>query len=165
MNVFSDYIFLYRKLNNKRAIIQWRLDDPKKCNTINKEVVLAHEKSRFAVLRLDKNLEHGAIKVTNIITKTEHLLIDKALNRSNLEGCFFICSVLDMGKYSMTSGGGIPIKATAPLGKSALTLLKKHLEKVHLSKRELNNNIINCVKEMYGFCLRAGILEYVTSSP
>lgn len=141
------------------------MDDPKKCNTINKEVVLAHEKSRFSVLRLDQNLEHGAIKVTNILTKIEHLLMDKALNRSNLEGCFFICSVLDMGKYSMTSGGGIPIKATAPLGKSALTVLKKHLEKVRLSKRELNNNIINCVKEIYGFCLRAGILEYVTASP
>jgi hypothetical protein len=164
-NIFYDYIALYRKLNKKRAVVQWRLNAPEKITKKNNDVIVAHEKAKFAVLRLDENLKHGAILVTNIITKSKHFLIDKALNNSNLEGCFFICSILDMGEYIMTSGGGIPVRIYTDAGKSALTLLKKHLAKLRTSKRVLNNNIIGCAQEIYGFCLRAGLLKHMTTSP
>ena len=68
-------------------------------NSDNKQVVNALEKSNFAILGLDKNLEYGAIRVTNIITKQELILVGKALNASGKEGYFFICSLLDMGDY------------------------------------------------------------------
>lgn len=164
MNVFYDYITLYRTLNHKRAIMQWHLDHPKLINKLNKSIAVAYQNARFAILRLDKNLEYGGIKVTDIVTKAEYILIDKALNESRMEGCFFLCSVLDMGKYVMTSGGGIPLNPSSSTGKSALTLLKKHLTKLQSAKDIFNNDIIECTREVFGFCLRAGVLEYMTIS-
>ncbi|KKB96220.1 hypothetical protein SZ25_00702, partial [Candidatus Arcanobacter lacustris] len=117
LNVFYDYIILYRKIENKRCIINWTLQSPKAINQGNQQVVKALEKASFAILRLDENLRDGAIKVTNVINKKELLLIDKSLNRSDKEGCFFICSLLDMGNYVMTSGGGIPIDPNSDGGK------------------------------------------------
>lgn len=162
MNIFYDYIALYRALNGKRAIIQWHLDHPKYINKKNQTVVAAYEKSKFTILRLDKNLEHGSIKVTNIITKSECILMDKALNESKKEGCFFLCSILDMGSYIMTSGGGIPIDANSSAGKSALTLFKQYFTKLQESESVFNNDIIECVRIVYGFCLRGGAVQYMT---
>ena len=160
-NVFYNYLALYRKIKNKRAIIHWRLQNPTAVNAANKALVDALEKSEFAILRLDENLSHGGIRVTNVITHQELLLIDKALNASNLEGCFFICSLLDMGDYVMTSGGGIPIDSTSTAGKSTLSLSKKHMNNLRKAKT-LNNNVIKCVREIYGFCLRSGAMTNMT---
>ena len=51
----------------------------------------------------------------------------------------------------MTSGGGIPIDATSNAGKSALTLLKKHLDKLQTSKNAFNNNIAQCSEKFMDF--------------
>ena len=162
MCVFYDYIALYRKIDGKRTIAHWRMNNPKAINKDNKQVVTALEKAKFVVLRLDKNLEHGAIKVTNIVTHDECILIDKALHASKKEGCFFICSVLDVGEYIMTSGGGTPIDPKSSAGKSTLTLLKKHFAKLQSAKSPINKDITYCVREIYGFCLRGGALEGMT---
>lgn len=162
MNVLYDYIALYRTLNEKRAILEWQIKYPKLINNKNNKVVSAYGKAKFAILRLDKNLEHGGILTSNIITKQRHVLMDQALNRSRKEGCFFICSILEMGNYIMTSGGGIPIDATSSAGKSALTLIKKHLAKLRKEKSEFSEAIASCVREVYGFCLRGGALKYMT---
>ena len=162
--VFYDYIALYRKIGTKRSIVHWREQNPLAINQENNQVVSALEKATFAVLRLDQNLDYGGIKVTNVITQEEFILIDRALNASKKEGCFFICSVLNMGDYLMTSGGGTPIDPKASAGKSALTLLKKHLVKLQNAKRPVNQAISECVQEIYGFCLRGGALEYMTIS-
>jgi len=79
MCVFYDYIALYRIIERKRTIAYWRMNNPSVTNKDNKAVVNAHEKARFSVLRIDQNLEHGVIKVTNLITKNEHLLIGPTL--------------------------------------------------------------------------------------
>ena len=68
-----------------------------------------------------------------------------------------------MDNYSMTSGGGIPIDPTSPAGKSTLTLSKKHLDNLRNAK-SLNNNVMKCVREIYGFCLRGGALSNMTVS-
>lgn len=163
MNVFCDYIALYRKIEDKRSIVYWNSKNEHNITSENKMVVEALEKAKFAILRLDKNLEHSAIRATNIITQQEVLLIDIALNRSKNEGYFFICSLLDMGTYFMTSGGGIPIDATSPGGKSVLTLSKKHLDT--LRKAEfLDDNIMECVREIYGICLRGRALINMESN-
>lgn len=156
-NVFYDYIALYREIEEKRSIVYLRSKNAIHITAQNKMVVDALETAKFAILRLDENLKYAAIRATNIITKQELLLIDIALNKSKLSCGFFICSLLDMGEYFMTSGGGIPIDATSPGGKSILTLSKKHLDNL----REdvcLNSNIMECVREIYGICLRGGAL-------
>lgn len=161
-NVFYDYIALYRKVGKNRAIINWRELHPKAITKKNSAVATAYENAKFAVLRIDKNLEHGCIKATNIITQSECLLIDRALNSSKLDHSFLITQLLDMGDYVMTSGGSMPIKYTGSMGKSILTLLQKHLPALRSSKCALNTDIIECVREIYGFCLRCGALEYMT---
>ena len=113
-------------------------------------------------MRLDKNLDHGAIKVTNVINQEECILIDRSLNASKKEGFFFVCSLLDMQDYVMTSGGGIPIPPSMDIGRSAITLLEKHLNKLRSAKSVVNSDIIKSVREVYGFCLRSGIMEYMT---
>ena len=90
-------------------------------------------------------------------------MVDKALNASGKEGYFFICSLLDMGDYVMTSGGGIPIDPTSPGGKPTLTLTEKHLENLSKAKA-LNNSVMDAVREVYGFCLRGGALINMTVS-
>ena len=150
---------MYRKAKGKRAAVQWRVENPKLMNNTNKTVISAYEKARFTLLRLDENLPHGGIRTTNLFTQKKNLLMDIALNGSNMEGCFFICSLLDMGEYMMTSGGGIPIDATSNAGKSTLTLLKKYFKKLQTAKSEITVNTIKCAREVYGFCLRGGALE------
>jgi hypothetical protein len=162
INVFYDYLALYRKQKNNRSIVHWQLNNPTSVTKQNRAVVTAYEKAKFALLRLDKNFAHGAIKVTNMITKNQCILMDRALNESQKEGCFFICSILDMGNYVMTSGGGITVDTISSRSKSILTLFKKHLEKLQSSKRVLNKDIAKCVQEIYGFCLRSGALKYMT---
>ena len=140
-NVFCDYILLYRKVGNKRTLVNWLKNTKEVINSKNKAVINSFENARFSILRIDKNLQHGAIKVINIATKEEMLLIDNALNRSKMEGSFFICSLLNMGKYVMTSGGGIPIDASSPGGKSILTLSKGYLNDIK-NGNKLSDNLI-----------------------
>ena len=87
------------------------------------------------------------------------LLIDRALNRSRKEGLFFVCSLLDMGEYVMTSGGGIPLDPKVAAGKSALSLSQKHLAQMRKSKLPLTNNTMECVRKIYGLCLRGGAMS------
>lgn len=162
MNFFYDYIALYRLENNKRAMIEWNLLSPKEINTANKKVVAALEKARFSVIRLDQNLEHGAIKITNLITQKEHILIDKALNRSNKIGCFFVCSLLNMEDYVMTSGGGLPLDPKASGGSSLISFLKPFLEHLRKTAEPVDEKTIECVKKIYGTALRAGALQSLT---
>lgn len=162
MNIFYDYIALYKEIEGKRIIEHWRSEHPKGMNTRNKAVVAALEKATFAVLRLDKNLGHWAIKATNVITQTECILMDRALHSSRKEGWFFICSILDMGSYVMTSGGGTPISPKLDAGKSALTLLKPHLDKLQAEQQAVTPEVTECVRKVIGFCLRSGALEYMT---
>lgn len=161
-NVFFDYLLLYRKMNGKRGITDWLVKNKDAINPKNKILVSALEKSRFSVLRLDRNLGHGAILVTNVITAQEHLLIDRALHDSKKEGLFFICTALDMQDYIMTSGGGAPIDPKSNGGRSVLTLMKKHWNKLQKASRPINNDILSCVREVYGFCLRSGALAGMT---
>ncbi|WP_440993571.1 hypothetical protein [Cysteiniphilum litorale] len=161
-NVFYDYISLYRKLNGARAVKRWIEDNPHAVDKQNRTVVSALEKAKFAILRLDENLPYGGIRVTNIINQKEMLLIDRALNRSRKEGLFFVCSLLDMGEYVMTSGGGIPLDPKVAAGKSALSLSQKHLAQMRKSKLPLTNNTMECVRKIYGLCLRGGALSNMT---
>lgn len=162
MNVFYDYIALYRLIEQKRAVSKWRSDYPNLMNETNEEIAKTYELAQFSILRLDENLEHGAIKVTDVIRKTESILMDKALNESKLEGCFFICSTLNRDKYIMTSGGGIPVDPASKIGKFALTLVRKQMKKLRAKKEVLDEEISECVREIYGFCLSAGLLKNMT---
>jgi len=41
-------------------------------------------------------------------------------------------------------------------------LLKKHIDALQAAKSAINKNITDCVREIYGFCLRGGALQYMT---
>jgi hypothetical protein len=47
MNIFFDYIALYRELDGKRAIINWYLKKPDLINEENKELIKAYEQANF----------------------------------------------------------------------------------------------------------------------
>lgn len=162
ISVFFDYIALYQRINGKRSVIHWNSENNHLITMENKAIVKSYENSKFAVLRLDKNLDEVAIKVTDIIAGDESILMDRALNQSRKEGNFFICSTMNMNKYIMSTAGGIHLDATYPAGKSALSLIKKHLEKLRSSKECINDDISECVREIYGFCLRGGALAHMT---
>lgn len=162
MSVFFDYISLYRKIDGNRAAIHWNSGDSQLINEENYSVIKAYENAKFSLLRLDKNIDDVSIKTTNIITGTECILMDRALNRSKKEGNFFICSTMKMDNYIMTTGGGILLDARVAAGKSVLSLIQKHLVKLRSSNTCFNENIADCVREIYGFCLRGGALAHMT---
>lgn len=162
LNALYDYIALYRKIEGKRAITHWREHHPRGVKKSNTAVVAALEKARFSLLRLDKSLPHGVILVTDMIRQKEVLFIDRAMNASRLDGCFLVCSLLDMGDYVMTNGCGMPLDPNAPIGKSALTLFKKDWDALHRAKLPLTKTIIECACRVYGFCLRSGVMQYMT---
>jgi hypothetical protein len=159
INTFFDYITLYREINGMRALANWNRENPTSVDKTNKLIVGTYEQAQFAVLRIEQNLEHGAIQVLDVISKKEFILIDNALHRHNQKGCFFICSLLNLGEYFMTSGGGTTIDPNCSAGKSALTLLKKHLVKIRKAKEAFDPDVRECVREVYGFILRAGLLR------
>lgn len=163
-NVFYDYILLYRKVKEKRALTDWLTNNKNAINLKNSSMINSLENASFSILRIDENLENGAIKVTNIATEEEMLLIDKALNRSQMEGKFFICSLLNMGRYVMTSGGGIPLDTSSPGGKSILTLSKEYLNDIKTGNN-LSTNLIKCVRKIYGTAIRGKALSNMTVNP
>lgn len=162
MNIFFDYITLYQKFSHQRNIVSWRQDNPAAITKDNKAVVSALEKAKFSLLRLDEILLHGAMRVTNLFTQKEGLLIDRALNASTKKGFFFICSALDLGDYIMTSGGGIPIDPTSPRGKSTLTLFKPYFEALQTIHRPFTHRVSSCARKIYGFCLKNDALVNMT---
>jgi hypothetical protein len=153
---------IYTKIEDIRFITYWAAQNPKFITSDNKQIALALEKARFAVLRIDQNLDHGAIIVTDIITQTTHILIDLALNASKKEGQFYICSILELPSYIMTSCAGIILTTELQLCKSILTILKKHLPSLRKAKKPWNNNVIQCVKEIFSYALRSDILADIT---
>ncbi|CAO1295264.1 unnamed protein product [Diamesa hyperborea] len=159
INTFFDYIALYREINGMRALASWNRENPTSVDKANKLIVGTYEQAQFAVLRIEQNLGHGAIQVLDVISKKEFILIDNALHRYNQKGCFFICSLLNLGDYRMTSGGGTTIDPHHSAGKSALTLLKKHLTKLRRARDPFDPIVRECVREVFGFILRAGLLR------
>ena len=164
LNVFYDYVALYTKIDKIRFIKYWAKKNTKFINKNNKQVALALEQAKIAVLRIDRNLDNGAIIVTDIITQTSYILMDLALNRSNKEGHFYICSILDLGVYVMTSGTGILLSTNIDICKSILTIVKKHLPLLRKTKTAFNNNIIKCVREIFSFALHNDILANITAN-
>jgi hypothetical protein len=164
MNAFCDYFVLYRQRNGKRFIEDWLEQNPKVLNSTNEKVVKAYCNARFAVLRLDKNLDSGGLQVVDIISQKPYLLMDKALNASQREGCFFCCSLLDMGDYTMTSGGGITLDGHSTGGKAVLTLINNDQEHLQKPGPPLTPEIAKAVRKIYGFCLRNGSLTYMTAN-
>lgn len=162
LNALYDYIALYRKIDGKRAISYWREHHPKGVKKSNINVVDALEKARFSLLRLDKSLPNGIILATDIIRQKEVLFADRAMNASRLDGSFLVCSLLDMKDYVMTNGCGMALNPRAPLGKSVLTLFKRDLDALRRAKLPLTKTISECARQIYGFCLRSGVMQYMT---
>lgn len=164
MNVFCDYFSLYRQKNGVRFVTHWLEEHKNRLTKANKHVIEGFTNARFSVLRLDKNLASGAIECLDIISQKPYLLIDRALNASKKEGCFFICSVIDMGVYIMTTGGGIPVDGRSVGGKAILTLVANSLSDFRGTPLPFTEAIGNCVRKMYGFCLRNGTLTHMTAN-
>ena len=164
MNVFCDYFSLYRQKNGVRFVTDWLQKHKKRLTTTNKHVVEGFTHAHFAVLRLDKNLASGGIQCLDIISQKPYLLIDKALNASNKQGCFFICSIIDMGDYIMTTGGGIPVDGRSIGGKAILTLVVNSLDDFRATDAPYTNAIGNGVRKIYGFCLRNGTLTHMKAN-
>lgn len=61
MSLFFEFIILYRNLNEIKPIVDWN----KNHTVMTKKygmVASAYEYANFSLIRLDKNLENGAIK-------------------------------------------------------------------------------------------------------
>ena len=161
-SVYVDYLSLYRIQNGKRKISILNSAKKNFVNESSQKIVEHYEKARFSLLKINKNYEQGAIKVTDLITQKEYLMFDKALNRSKKEGNYFICSTLNLDEFIMSSGGGVNIDGTSPGGKTILTLFKKHWDKIQKSKNIFDDDIVECVREIYSFCLRSGCMTHQT---
>ncbi len=164
MGIFVDYLSLYRFKNGKRFIDNWLASNPGAINADNNQVVNAYLKAQFKLLRIDKNLTNGGIKVVDMMSHKSGLLIDKALWTSKMQGCFLIGSFLDMGDYLMTSGSAIPLNGRASAGKAVLSIIISHFKHFRGPGAPHTLAIANAVRETYGFCLRNGALTHMTTN-
>ena len=162
MNVFYDYLSLYRLKNGKCFLSDWLMRNSKAVTKTNKTVVKGYVEARFSVLRIDKNLSHGAILVLDIITQKSHVLIDKALNASRKQGCFFCGSIISRD-YIMTTGGGILVDGRSPGGKAILTIVLSQLD-ILKNFNSLTSEVMRSIQKIYGFCLRNGVLSGMTTN-
>jgi len=122
MNVFYDYFSLYRIRNGKRFVCDWLMRNPGALTSSNEALVMVYTEARFSVMRVEKNLVCGAIQVVDVISQKPYILIDKALNNSKKDGCFFCCSIIDRNDYIMTTGVGILIDGRSLWGRGILTV-------------------------------------------
>ena len=163
MNVFCDYFSLYRSKNGVRSISDWLEQHKPRLTSENEKVAKGFCDAYFAVLRIDKNLAFGAIQCFDVISQKAYLLIDKALNASKKEGYFFIWSLIHMGDYCMTTGGGI-LADESPGGKATLTLVARSLDHFRNTSLPFTEAIGDSVRRIYGFCLRNGALTHITAN-
>lgn len=163
MNVFYDYLYLYRLKNGKSFLSDWLSKNPKSIRKKNETIVRGYTEARFCVLRIEKNLVHGAIQVVDVITQKPYVLIDKALNNSNKEGCFMCCSIINRDDYIMTTGGGILVDGRSPGGKAILTIVINQLDTLK-DFTVLTTEVARSVRKIYGFCLRNGALSGMTAN-
>lgn len=163
MNVFYDYLSLYREKNGKRFLCDWLKRNPSALTKSNEKVVKSYCKAQFAVIRIEKSLSHGALQVVDVISQKPYILIDKALNASKKEGLFFCCSIIDMGDYIMTTGGGIPVDGHSSGGKAVLTILLNHMDAFR-GLEVFSPEISRGVRKIYGFCLRNDALHGITTN-
>eukprot|EP01035_Chromulina_nebulosa_P026079 gene26079-34098_t len=161
MNVFCDYLSLYRQKNGVRFVTDWLEKHQNRLTNTNTRVIEGFTNARFAVLRLDKNMAFGGIQCLDMISQKPYLLMDRALNASNKQGCFFICSIIDMGDYIMTTGGGIPVDGRSMGGKAILTLVADCITDFRTTEEPYTDAIGNAVRKIYGFCLRNGTLTHI----
>lgn len=161
-NLFHEYLLLYRKKNCKRYICYWLDQNSNVLNKKNQKVILDHNNARFAVLRVEQLLPYNVTKVIDIISKKVYFLIDKGINTTQKEGSFFICSIMEIGNYIMTANGGIPFNGCLREGKAILTIIAKHLENFRKAKIPLTQEVAEGVREIYSFCLRNDMLDYIT---
>lgn len=162
MNVFYDYLSLYRLKNGTRFLCDWLMRNPSAMTKDNKTLVKGYAEAKFSVLRIDKNLSHGAILVVDVITQKSHILIDKALNSSCKQGCFLCCSIIRRD-YIMTTGGGILVDGCSRGGKAILTIVIDQLD-VLKNFNFLTPEVMRSIQRIYGFCLRNGALSGMTSN-
>lgn len=161
-NLFHEYLLLYREKNCKRYICDWLDQHSNILNKKNQKIALAHSNARFAVLRLEQLLPYNIIRVVDIISKKAYLLIDKGINNTQKEGFFLICSIMKIGNYIMTANGGIPINGCSRKSKAILSIVAKHLENFRKAKTPLTREVTEGVREIYSFCLRNDMLDYIT---
>ena len=161
-NLFHEYLLLYREKNCKRYICDWLDQNSNILNKKNQKIVLNLNNARFAVLRLEQLLPYNVTKVVDIISKKEYLLIDKGINTTQKEGFFLICSIIEIGNYIMTANGGIPFNGYSRECKAILTIVAKHLKIFRKARVPLTREVAAGVKEIYSFCLRNDMLDYIT---
>lgn len=160
MNVILDYVSLYQKEKGKRCIDH--LLERHDVSHHPKKIVDAYRKARFSVLRLDKYLNHGATEVFDLITKKSFILMDNALNKAKKKDFIFICSMIEMPDFIMSTGGGVPIHMSSDGGKAVLTILNLQMTALQKSKDALTKEKMDAVKKLYGFCLRNGSMTHHT---
>ena len=143
-------------------ICNWLDQNSNILNKKNQKIALAHSNARFAVLRLEQLLPYNVTRVVDIVSKKAYLLIDKGINTTQKEGFFFICSIMEIGNYIMTANGGIPVNGCSRESKAILSIVAKHLENFRKAKTPLTREVAEGVREIYSFCLRNDMLDYMT---
>lgn len=123
-------------------------------------VVQQFLEARVAVLRIDKKIARGVMQVTEMVTDRSVVFIDKAVSETVAAGMFFICSIITMNDYSMTTGGGIPIDANSIGGRAILSLFLKHRAALKMFSLPIRSRYQEAVRSIYGFCLRNGALAH-----
>ena len=59
----EQYPDVYREKNGQRFVADWLMRNPSALTKTNENIVLGYTKARFSILRIEKNLSHGAIHV------------------------------------------------------------------------------------------------------
>ena len=71
---------------------------------------------------------------------------------------------MEIGDYIMTANGGIPINGCSRESKAILSIVANHLENFRKAKTPLTLEVVEGVREIYSFCLRNDMLDYMTAT-
>ena len=157
--VLYNYCLFHYYIREKNAIDRYMTANRDPLVGNKKIVALAMKNADFAILFIEKTLQHGGVIVADLLRGGKReLLIDKGFSQSTKPGLLLASTILRYPEFITTTGTALPLnKISNEIG----LLLEEHAAKYEkfdsLPKAQQSKFITNLLK----ICFREEVSEYV----
>jgi len=109
MGVLMDYCIHDYRDEGGSAVERYMADSHPECDSDEYAVLKAMLESFHTLVRVTKVLPGVGVRVTDLLTDCDYLLIDLGLSKTGRKGIVMATRILSYGEFVTTSGAGLPV--------------------------------------------------------